>query len=130
MRFKIADKVYEASSVDRLSMGHLLRIESETEAVGCRMTWAEVQALLEELAGIAEAEAENHPAALFVIGLTVWASRLNAGETVTLAEAVDFPLGDLQWLPEPGDHKEPKNPTQRPPKATGAAGKRPPAKAK
>lgn len=126
MRFKIGAKIYEAASVDRLSMGDLLRIRSETEAIGIPMTWPEVKTLLEEISILDDAE--EHPQAMLVIGLTIWASRLNAGEKISLADAVDFPLGDLQWLPEPEDHKEPANPT-RPPKGSGGGGKRQPAKA-
>ena len=55
----------------------------------------------------------------------IWASRTEAGEQVSLLDAVDFPLDELEWLPEPGDHKKKDPRKPRAAKASGRGGERP-----
>lgn len=123
MRFKIGDTTYNAATLDRISLSNILLLEKETTEYGRPMKWSEIRAIGDVIETLTEKEFESHDEAPWFIALTVWASRLDAGERITFAEAIDFPLGDLELIPEPQDHKRPANPTRARP-ASGRAGAR------
>lgn len=111
MKFRIGDARYEVESVDRLTLAHWMRIERETEALGKPMTWSQVRDLVERVSSLPSwDEAQNDPDFPWLIGIVVWASRVQAGErTLTLEQAVDFPMGDFEFIDDtparPQDHK-------------------------
>lgn len=123
MRFKIDGRLYEAASVDRLSLAQILRLESETAALGRPMKWSQLRQMVDEISTLQEGEFDAHDDAPWVVALTIWASRLNAGENLSFAEAIDFPLADLEYLPDPQDHQAPAGKASAR-KGTGAGGKR------
>lgn len=105
MRFKIGEKVYDAAGIDRLTLGNILRLEKETAELGRPMKWSELQGLAARVSGLSEDEFGLDDETPWFIALTVWASRLNAGEDITFAEAIDFRLDEFQPIAEPEDHK-------------------------
>lgn len=105
MKFQIGSERYDLQALDRLTLAEILRLEFETESLGRPMKWSQVRAMAEALDGLTAEEFEAHDDSLWVVALGIWVSRLRQGEAVTLAEAIDFPLSDLKFLPEPGDHK-------------------------
>lgn len=123
MRFTIGSEVYTVQTLDRLTLGEILRLEAETTSLGRPMKWSQIRAMANALDGLEAEEFEDHDDAPWVIALVIWASRLRKGEVLSFAEAIDFPLGELSFLPEPSDHKAPANPT-RPPKGSAGGGKR------
>lgn len=129
MRFKIGDRVYAAESVDRLSLANILRLETECAELGRPMRWSNIKAMIRNVEELSPEELDDHDDAPWVIALSLWASRLNAGETLTFSEAISFPLSDLQWVPDPEDHKEPAGP-QQPRPGSGRGAKRQPKPAK
>lgn len=123
MRFKIGDTTYNAATLDRISLSNILLLEKETTEYGRPMKWSEIRAMAQVVEQLDPKEFENHDEAPWFIALTVWASRLDAGEKITFAQAIDFPLGDLELIPDPQDHKKAANPTRARP-ASGRAGAR------
>lgn len=105
MRFLIGSQHYDLQALDRLTLAEILRLESETEQLGRPMKWSQVRAMAEALDGLTPEEFEAHDDSLWVVALGIWVSRLRKGEAVTLADAIDFPLSDLKFLPEPEDRK-------------------------
>lgn len=106
-RFKIGTKVYEIADVQQLPMRALLfDLPVQTEELGQRLEAGDVEAINNRLEKIKDTELRGRdPEAKWGIAITIWASRLLAGETVTIAEALSFPSGDLAWLPDTADHQ-------------------------
>jgi hypothetical protein len=144
MRFKLGDTVYTAAEADLLSLKDILQFEQEAADLGRPLKWGQIEAWSQELTGFyqviantkssaadrkqAEQATKDHEGALWVIAMTIWASRRVAGEAVTFEQAVDFPMRDLTWLPETQDRKVATNPTKARTgarKASGRAAKRP-----
>ena len=140
MRFMIGTTTYSAADLDRLALKDILLLEQQTADLGHALKWATVERWTTELDALAKiavdkskpkaareaamAERNDHPGHLWVMALVIWASRRLAGEPITFVEAVDFPIGDLTFLPEPEDHKS-ANPTKAraPRKGSARAGK-------
>lgn len=113
MKFKLGNTVYALADLDRVSLRDILVLERETVEFGHPLRWTDVQAMSEALDALeTEKERAEHPDALWITAVTIWASRRIAGENVTFDQAVDFPMRDLVFLPEPGDHKEAANPSK------------------
>ena len=129
MKFKIGTKIYDAADIDP-TLKDILLLEKECADMGRPVKWGQFQGWQDELRALAakgdEDAVQNHPEILWLMALTIWASRKAAGESVTFGEAIDFRMDDFDWLPEPEDHKKP-NPTKARParKGSGRAVKTP-----
>ncbi|HEY2088600.1 MAG TPA: hypothetical protein VGH54_21595 [Mycobacterium sp.] len=140
MRFKIGTKTYNGADLDRLSLKDILMLENETAELGKPLKWTQVQEWEQDLDRLtrivvdetkskavrdaAMKEREDHPGNIWVMALVIWSSRRLAGELISFGDAIDFPMKDLQFLPEPTDHKSSANPTKaRPRKGSGRAAK-------
>lgn len=124
-RFKLHDRTYSTAALDEISLKDLLLFNSQAEDLGLRRNWSDVERVSEELANLPVAEADRHPERFLVISTTIWAARRVAGEDVTLAEAVDFEIKAIEFIPDPQDHKSGKRkgakksaPKSRPQKAS------------
>lgn len=98
---------YPVVSMEDLSLRHMLALQRELVVtdISSAKTWADVKALLVEFESLPPAERKNHPEALFLTALTVWACRVMAGDEVSLREAFDMPAStELGWIKEPADH--------------------------
>lgn len=123
MKFKLKDTIYDASAIDKLTLKMGLQLQEESAAMGRRITLGELEDMSKALEAAPAAEQKNHPNAMWLTAISVWAARKLAGESVTFAEAVDFPLSDLTVLPDPKDHLPPKPRKSAPRKAGTARGK-------
>jgi hypothetical protein len=124
VKFKLGSKVYAVASLDLPTLSQILKFEAQSADVfGHPVTFAEIGQMSEDLDKIKDEKAKlRSPDGMKVLAVTIWASRVAAGEDVTLGEAVDFSLNDLTFLSEAGDPPNPTTP--RPPrKGSGAAGK-------
>lgn len=119
----IDGKTYPAVTIGDLSLRHTLELQRElvTTNISSAKTWVDVQALLQEFTSLPDDQRATHPEALFLSALTIWATRVSAGEQLSLLEAVDIPTSSVQWVKEPTDREgtEGKAPAQ--PKTGGAA---------
>lgn len=122
MKFKIGDKIYDGAAVDDLSLKMLLKLEKETTEFGHPLTHVDIARIAAELQELKTAkEQANHPDALWLTAVGVWAARNLAGEEVSFDQAVDFPMSALTFLPDPQDRKKPANPQKARPGSGRAA---------
>lgn len=105
----IGDKKYPGVAVNELSIRHTLALQRELAVtnISSAKTWADVRALLAEFQALDKAARENHPEALFLTALTIWAARVTAGEELGLLDAVDIPAASVKWIAEPTDKAAP-----------------------
>ena len=103
----IGDKHYPGVAVSELSIRHSLALQRELAVtnISSAKTWADVRALLAEFQALDKAGRENHPEALFLTAVTIWAARVTAGEEMGLLDAVDIPAASVRWIAEPSDKK-------------------------
>ena len=103
----IGDKHYPGVAVNELSIRHSLVLQRELAVtnISSAKTWADVRALLAEFQALDKAGRENHPEALFLTAVTIWAARVTAGEEMGLLDAVDIPAASVRWIAEPSDKK-------------------------
>lgn len=102
MRFSIKGKVYDAATLDDVTLRDTLVFESQMAELGRPMSWGDLLDLVAHLATIDDpTKRGKHPDATWSLAVTVWASRRMAGENVTISEAADFRLTDLEWVTEP-----------------------------
>lgn len=112
MRFKLQGRTYKATAVfDRVPLRDLLALEVELETLGRPMKWSQVREMVQRISLLEDAQ--DDPDFLWFLGLLVWGTRRIAGEALTFEEAIDFPLGELEMLPESDDHKKAAKPTPR-----------------
>lgn len=123
----IDGKRYPAVTIGDLSLRHTLELQREliTTNISTAKTWMDVQALLEEFTATPEDKRAEHPEALFLSALTIWATRVTAGEQLSLLEAVDIPPSSVQWVKEPTDHEEPEGKAPARPRAAATRAKKP-----
>lgn len=108
MRIKIGDKVYAATAITNLSLADILTLQAELQQLGGIngvSTWAQIEGIAHEFAGLSAEEAQASEHMLLMTCLSFWAARRNAGERVGFLESVDFPMSDVTYLPDPEDHK-------------------------
>ena len=119
----IDGKTYPAVTIGDLSLRHTLELQRElvTTNISSARTWVDVQALLQEFTALPDDQRATHPEALFLSALMIWATRVSAGEQLSLLEAVDIPASSVQWVKEPTDHEEPEGKAPARPKTGGAA---------
>jgi hypothetical protein len=129
MKFRIGQVTYDLGALDLLSLKDILLMEKETTELGKTLRWSEVQRMAKEVDALdTDEQRRDHPDAVWVTAITIWASRRIAGEEQPFGDAIDFPMRDLTWIPEPQDRKKPEHPTKARP-VSGRARKRPAAAA-
>ena len=104
-RFKLRGKVYSTAALDELPLKALVLFDDQAAEIGMSRRWSDVETAAAEISAAKSADAEFHPSRYLVIAVTIWASRLTSGEPLTFGEAIDFPLKDIEFLPEPEDRK-------------------------
>lgn len=103
----IGTKHYPGVAVSELSIRHTLALQRELAVtnISSAKTWADVRGLLAEFQALDKKDRENHPEALFLTAVTIWATRVSAGEELGLLDAVDIPAASVRWIAEPSDKK-------------------------
>lgn len=108
MKIVIQGKAYEMASIGKATLFDVMEIKKATG-----MTIGEMEQHLTALAGsgtedpeTAGAELLNNPEGMIALGALVWLTRRRAGEVLTLEQACDFPLDELEFVEEPGDVAE------------------------
>lgn len=118
-RIVLRGKTYTILKPSDLTLKMLLQLEIETEQFGKRMTLADFERLDAEWAAhrASTAGASIHPAAVWLVAVTVWASKRLAGEEVTFEDAIDFSFDEIKAVPTPQDRKPPAGRKAAPRKA-------------
>lgn len=125
MRIKIGETIYSAAALDRISLRNLIKLEGETVELGKPMRWSDLRALVDRVSDLPPDELEGDDDFPWFLGMIVWAARLEAGEEITFSQAVDFPMGDLDVLADPGDEVSEPRPRKARPASGRAAARRP-----
>ena len=125
MHFRIGENVYTPAALDRISLRNLIRLEAETVQLGRPMRWSELRALSDRVSTLKDSELEECDDFPWYLGMLIWAARLEAGEVVTFSEAIDFPMGDLEMVPDEGDDDVTPTPRKARPVSGRAAARRP-----
>lgn len=126
MKFTIkgTGKVYDAADLDLIPLRDILLFEQQTKDMGRAVEWSQIEAWGEQLDALkTDDEKARHPGAMWLTAVTVWASRRIAGENVNFDEAVNIPMRDLVFLPDPQDRKAAANPTTARRTGSGRAAK-------
>lgn len=131
LRFRLDGKVYSVGALEDVSLRDVMLFNTQAADMGLAATWADVERVSEEMSAADKDEAEKHPDALLMLGVTIWATRRIAGDEVTFGDAVDFPLSALVWLPDtedrkPGKGKARKGSKSKPKQKASAAADVPP----
>lgn len=101
MRFTLGGREYDVASVQDVTLRDTLVLEAQMRELGREMTWPDLTTMIVKLSTIEDPQARAaHPDAMWSLAVTIWASRRAAGEDVTVAQAADFRMSDLQWVDE------------------------------
>lgn len=114
MKVRIEDRIYDMAGLDSAHLSDLIALKRET-GLG-------VVAIQEGLAGLGADNLTDD--ALVALGCIVWLTRRRAGERLTLEQACEFSLSDLEFMPDESDEPgQAPDPTQSAPEgsAPGAA---------
>lgn len=122
-RFQIGDgPIYSLADIEQLSLKDLLVLKKETTELGDPVDMDRLYRMQDELDKLDDDARKQHPDAPLLLAVGVWAARLRSGEQLSFADAIDFPLRQLRFLPDPTDRKKPAaRPTQAR-RASGRAG--------
>jgi hypothetical protein len=98
MKVVIDGKVYEGKMIDELSIKHALLFDRECADQGYPWRWADVERVRAEVKALSRDAAEQHPEALLLTAVSVWAARILAGDDVTFTEAISTPFDRMAFL--------------------------------
>lgn len=118
MKIIIQGREYTAVADDSITLADLVVLKAQTG-----LSRADLFDLFEQVQGLSEAQMQRSDEALLIAGVSVWLARRHAGEQLTLEEACDVPMGQVEFVREPGD-PEPSAPAGRP-DPTGRTGSAP-----
>lgn len=126
MLIEVAGKRYPVKGPLDLSLKHIAKIQHELrsgeyDGITRLQTLDEIEAMFAAYSFMKKAERHKHPEAVFLTCFTVWASRVVAGEDMTLMDAIDVPMMSIHLIRQPGDRDD-ESPKAKPP-ASGGAGR-------
>jgi hypothetical protein len=126
----IDGRVYEARALDSLSLKHALAFNAYCELNGHDWRWTDVEVARLEMVDQTKEERRRHPASLMITALTIWATRVGAGDDVTFDDVISAPLASMQFIDvSPAAEATAPDPPQARP-GSGRAGSRGGPKAK
>lgn len=131
MRFVIDGKMYSATTVKALTLRDILTFNRDAEREGWGLSWGDIEPLFAQVEALKdETEKRRHPGTLWLLALTIWASRRAAGETVSFGECIDIPLERVDFIADPQDRLggEGKDPRKARPRRASVPAAKPPAK--
>jgi hypothetical protein len=104
VKLLIAGREYPAVDHSNASLLHLMELKQQTRDFtedGKGLGMAALQAIGASAAAQAEGQVPEN--ADLWMAVMVFLTRRAAGEKLTFLEAIDVPLGSIEFLPEPGD---------------------------
>lgn len=119
-RIKIQGRTYKVPSLDDLSYDDILMLDGELQD-RYRSSWAKVQEFVRDTESLSPEQAESHPMATLMGGVTIWMVLRVAGKTeITMREALQIPSTAVEeiTMDGPKDHQPKK---RKPPKASAPA---------
>ena len=122
MKFYIKDRLYDAAAIQSITLEQVMEFDREAKARNFGFSFADLEELNARLTKMTEQERRGDPGVLLILSLTIWASRMAAGEKVSYSEAIDVPMSDLLFVRDEEDKKKPDPRRARP--ASGRAAKK------
>lgn len=98
MKIIIQGREYAAVADDSITLADLVVLKAQTG-----LSRADLFDLFESVKGLSEAQMQRSDEALLIAGVSVWLARRHAGEQLTLEEACDVPMGEVEFVREPSD---------------------------
>lgn len=107
----IDGKHYRSARIEELSLRRTMELQRELALhdISSAKTMNDIRKLLVEYAELPRDKRGGHPEAPFLVSLTIWASRVSAGEDISLLDAVDVPPSAISWIDEPSDNQAPQS---------------------
>ena len=131
MKFRTGGKTYTAAALTRPSIRDYMKLAISTEALGHKLTSADVFRIEQEIADCkTDKERAEHPDLLMFLALVVWATLIEAGEPDPFNRAMDTRLDDLDFIVDPADHQVASDPFKARTRAASARAAKRPAAAK
>lgn len=126
MKFIIKGVEYDAADVRRVSLREIIAFDRESVREGYGILWAQVEDRLNAFMGKTDEEKRQDPDFFLLFGLTIWATRVLAGERVSFAEAIDIDISpdstEFRVIKDEPQDAPPTPPRARPtPKGGGRA---------
>lgn len=98
MKIIIAGHEYSMATVGKLTLWDVIEMEKQTG-----LTLDDFSARMQEMGDVAAKGGDDVKPDYFAVGVLIWLTRRKAGESLTLEQALDFPLDELEMVEEPGD---------------------------
>ena len=98
MKIMIQGREYTAVADDSITLADLVVLKAQTG-----LSRADLFDLFEQVQGLSEAQMQRSDEALLIAGVSVWLARRHAGEQLSLEQACDVPMGQVEFVREPGD---------------------------
>lgn len=114
-RIKIQGRTYKVPSLDDLSYDDILMLDGELQD-RYRSSWAKVQEFVRDTDGMTPEQAESHPMATLMGGVTIWMVLRVAGKVeITMQEALQIPSTAVEEIVADGpkDHQPKKRKPQK-----------------
>lgn len=102
----VSGQPYKAAALEDLPLWAVARLRRELrelEDYTDLRTWGDVRRARDEIRLLPPGQRDQHPEAVFMSCLMVWAAQAAAGESIALLDAIDHPLSEIVWQREPGD---------------------------
>lgn len=108
MKVIIDGKVYEGHTLESVSIRDALAFNRDCAEHDYPWRWADVERIRNEIRLTKPTERYKHPEALVLTAVSVWASRLVAGDQVTFSEVIEAPLGTMRFVDDEPDPSKDK----------------------
>lgn len=121
-RIRIQGKTYKVPTIEDLTLDDILVLDAELQE-RYRSSWAKVQQFVRETAEMTEEEAELHPGATMMGGVTVWmVLRVSAKREISMQEALSIPSDSIEDVVTDGPKdRQPSKKAARSRKSSAAA---------
>ena len=105
MKIIVSGKEYEAVNIAKVTLLDQLELKRV-----CKVSLFDIEKNLENLARLSDEDeamaAIGDEEVLRALVAFVWLTRRRAGEFVTFDEAADFPMAELEWVPDEDEAAE------------------------
>lgn len=114
-RFRYDGKTYEVPAFNDISLKEIITFDAQAEALGISTRWDDIEELAQMSSAMTKAQAASHPLRYIMFATTIWFARRAAGEDITLEQATETKLSEIEWVPVPKDRQSGKKSAARKP---------------
>lgn len=96
MKFRINGREYDPTALTSVTLKQVIAFNRESVREGYGITWADVEDRYKRLEKLPLAAKKSDPDSILLFGMTIWATRIAAGEDLSFADAVDVSLDKIE----------------------------------